>query len=261
MPWGDLELEVEFDFVDQRLWLRRSDGRDRSLTLRAGPIADFYAEYMAALESAGLRPNFSPVPNEIPDAVPFAEDHQRRAYDPAWAAAFFRALLSAQRVMAEFRSDFVGKVSPIHFFWGGFDLAVTRFSGRLAPRHPGGIPNLPDHVTVEAYSHEVSSAGFWPGNDLYTHPAFYSYAYPEPPGFSEAHVGSGAFYHPTLREFLLPYELLHHSSSPSNRLLEFFQDTYRAAAELGNWDRASLERPLPRERGPEREHERAPIQP
>lgn len=242
MPFRGEAIEAEFNFVEHRPRIRRSDGQTRAIRLEPRSVADFYEHYRAALESLEIDVPIHAVPNEVPDAIPFAEDHVHRHYDPDWANAFFRALLRASQVMNGFRAGFIGKVSPVHFFWGGFDLAVTRFSGRRAPPHPGGVPSLPDYVVQDAYSHEVSSAGFWPGSEPYLEPAFYSYAYPEPPGLADEQIRpSGAFYHPVLREFLLPYEAVRASRSPSLRVLEFFEDTYRAAAELGRWNRAELE--------------------
>jgi len=182
-------------------------------------------------------------PNEVPDAVPFDQNETQRSYDREYANRFWRALLQADRVLKIFRARFVGKCSPVHFFWGAPDLAVTRFSGRTAPEHPGGIPNLPDRVAREAYSHEVSSCGFWWGGGPIPYAAFYSYAYPEPPGFADARVGpSGAFYSGDLREFILPYDVVRTSASPDDTLLEFLQTTYEAAANLAHWDRTTLER-------------------
>jgi hypothetical protein len=183
-------------------------------------------------------------PNEVQDAVPFTRDEQHSAYDPDYANRFWRALVQTQRVFTTFRAEFVGKCSPVHFFWGSFDLAVTRFSGRPAPRHPGGVPHLPDAVTREAYSHEVSSCGFWPGGDAMPEPVFYSYAYPEPAGFAASAVRpAGAFYSPQFREFVLPYEKVRTAAAPDDVLLEFLRSSYAAAADLAHWDRASLEQP------------------
>lgn len=183
------------------------------------------------------------MPNEIADAIPFDQDEIHKSYDPEYANRFWRVIVQAQRVMSEFRVRFIGKCSPVHLFWGGPDLAVTRFSGRMAPPHPGGVVGLPDDVAREAYSHEVSSSGFWPGGGPVPYPAFYSYAYPEPPGYNEARVEPAeAFYHTELREFLLPYDAVRSSPSPDETLMRFLQTTYEAAAGLGKWDRAALER-------------------
>jgi hypothetical protein len=184
-----------------------------------------------------------PRPNELEDATPFDEDEKHASYDGDAAARCWRVLVQAERVFTAFRARFLGKCSPVHFFWGAFDLAVTRFSGRPAPRHPGGVPHLPDWVVREAYSHEVSSAGFWPGGGAVSYPAFYSYAYPEPEGYRDAPVRpAGAFYSPDLREFLLPYDEMRQADSPDELLLEFLESTYGAAADLGRWDRSALER-------------------
>ena len=243
LPHGTRAFQIDFDFVDHRLAVRTSDGGARSLVLRPRSVADFYRELMAALRELGVETAIHPRPNELADATPFAADEAHADYDPEAANRCWRVLVQADRVLTAFRSPFVGKCSPVHFFWGAFDLAVTRFSGRPAPPHPGGVPHLPDRVAREAYSHEVSSAGFWPGDGRYPAPAFYSYAYPEPAGFKDAAVGpAGAFYHPDLREFLLPYEVVRTAASPDAALLEFLESTYRAAADLGRWDRPALER-------------------
>jgi hypothetical protein len=236
-------FEVEFDFVDHLLVLRTSDGPRSTMRLEAKSVAAFYEEFIALLGERGIRCDIYPRPNELPDNTPFYEDHARASYDPEYANRFWRILVSTDRVLRRFRSSFVGKCSPVHFFWGAADLAVTRFSGRPAPLHPGGIPHLPDAVVQEAYSHEVSSAGFWPGGGAVDYPAFYSYAYPEPPGFANTSVRpDGAFYHADMREFLLPYERVRESPDPEATLLEFLQSTYEAAATMGGWDREALER-------------------
>ena len=197
---------------------------------------------MGELDALGLHMDIHKRPNELPDTLPFDEDEVHRACDREYAQRFWRILVQADRVLKRFRGRFIGKCSPVHFFWGAADLAVTRFSGRRAPEHPGGIPNLPDRVTREAYSHEVSSCGFWPGGGPIPYPAFYAYAYPEPAGFAEAPVRpEGAFYSQDLREFVLPYDLVRRSADPDATLLEFLQATYEAAARLGGWDRAALE--------------------
>jgi hypothetical protein len=243
MPHGTRTFQIDFDFVDHRLPVRTSDGGVRSLELRPRSVADFYRELMATLRDLGAETTIDPRPNELADATPFAEDEAHAAYDPEAARRFWRVLVQADRVLTAFRARFLGKCSPVHFFWGSFDLAVTRFSGRPAPRHPGGVPHLPDWVVRDAYSHEVSSAGFWPGGGAVPYPAFYSYAYPEPAGFPQAAVGpAGAFYSPDLREFVLPYDAVRTAASPDGTLLEFLEGTYRAAADLGRWDRAALER-------------------
>jgi hypothetical protein len=198
---------------------------------------------MVEMEKLGLHVSIRRMPNEVPDPVPFDEDETHRAYDREYVNRFWRILVQADRVFEAFRATFIGKCSPVHFFWGAADLAVTRFSGRRAPRHPGGIPNLPDWVTREAYSDEVSSCGFWPGGGPIPYAAFYSYAYPEPPSFAAAVVQpGGAFYSNDLREFILPYDIVRESESPDDTLLQFLQTTYSAAADLSKWDRGSLER-------------------
>ena len=207
-------------------------------------MADFYAEYMDTLRALGLDVRIRPVPVEIVTAIPFAEDRVHSAYDPDAARRCWRILVQADRVLKRFGGRFQGKASPVHFFWGSFDLAMTRFSGRTAPRHPGGAPNTPDYVMVESYSHECASAGFWPGNDMLPEPAFYAYAYPEPPGYADAPLrAAGAYYHPDLREFVLPYAAVRTAPTPDVLLLEFLQAAYERAADLGHWDRAALDRP------------------
>ena len=242
IPNGGTALQLEFDFIDQQLVVRTTDGDQRSLALEAGAVADFYAQTMEVLESLGAATRIVATPNELADPVPFAKDHAPRVYEPKVAQDFWRALVQIERVFGRFRSRFLGKCSPIHFFWGSADFAMTRFSGRRAPRHPGGVPHLPDAVTREAYSHEVSSAGFWPGDERAPQPSFYSYAYPTPPGFSNAPVSpAGARFDEALGEFLLPYDVVRRSVDPDEVLLAFLQTTYEAAADLGGWDRAALE--------------------
>jgi hypothetical protein len=240
-------FELSFDLIDGLLVLEDSAGR-RTLPLRPMSVADFHDAALAMLREAGHDVSIHPAPNEIDPAIPFAQDREIRAYDAVSARRLLGALLSADRVFRLFRSGFIGKVSPIHFFWGSFDLAVTRFSGRVAPPHPGGIPHLPDAVTREAYSHEVSSAGFWPGGaGAPGGPFFYSYAYPSPAGFSEAPVQpDAAHFDQALGEFILDYEAVRSSADPDATLLEFLDSTYAAAADLGRWDRAALESELGR---------------
>lgn len=243
---GDCFFEVEFDFLADRLAIRTSDGRAAGLALRAQSVAAFYRGLMQQLESLGLPVAIHPQPCEIADALPFDRDEQARPYDGEAVRRFWRILLQADRVLRIFRSRFIGKCSPVHFFWGAMDLAVTRFSGRTAPAHPGGIPHLPDWIAREAYSHEVSSCGFWPGGGPIAYPAFYAYAYPEPPGFARHPVQPDeAFYSSELREFILPYEAVRGSALADETLLEFAQSTYEAAALHGKWDRAALEGTLP----------------
>jgi hypothetical protein len=238
---GARALDLEFDFIDHALRIR-TDGQALALPLQAMSVADFYGRVMGALEALGTPVKIHAAPNELPQATPFGEDRQLRAYDPAQARRFFQVLLQADRLLKTFRTGFLGKASPVHFFWGGFDLAATRFSGRRAPPHPGGIPHLPDAVTREAYSHEVSSAGFWPGGPETPEAVFYSYAYPEPAGFRDAAVSpQQARYDPTLGEFLLPYEAVRTAPDPEATLMAFFSSTYAAAADNAGWDRRALE--------------------
>jgi hypothetical protein len=214
--------------------------------LKPMTVAEFYADVMVALREIGINVRINEMPNEIPDAVPFPGDRVHASYDRDFAQKFWRVLLSSYDVLSHFRTGFLGKVSPVHFFWGSFDLAVTRFSGRQAPPHPGGIPHLPDEITREAYSQEVSSLGFWPGNVAMPTPVFYSYAYPEPTGFSEAKVQpEPAFYEAKLREFILPYDAVRTAEKADQVLLDFAQSAYDAASQLGKWDRATLEEKKP----------------
>jgi hypothetical protein len=233
-------FDLEFDFVDSALRLR-TDAAAAALPLRAVPIAQFYRELMALLAEAGVPVAIHATPNEMPQATPFAEDIAPRRYDTDAARRFWRALTQADRVLKRFRTGFIGKASPVHFFWGGFDLAATRFSGRRAPRHPGGAPHVPAEVMVEAYSHEVSSAGFWPGGPGCEEAVFYSYAWPEPAGFRDASVTAPARYDATLGEFILPYEAVRGAADPDGALLSFLETTYAAAADLAAWDRGALE--------------------
>jgi hypothetical protein len=243
MPCGPESFQIDFDFIDHRLRIRTGGGAGRTIALRAVAVAVFYAEVFSNLAALGLDVRINTLPSEIPDPIRFPEDTTHAAYDPEYANRWWRILLQSGRVFNAFRAPFIGKCSPVHFFWGSFDLAVSRFSGRRAPRHPGGNPHLPDWVTREAYSHEVSSLGFWPGGGPVPHPVFYSYAYPEPAGFSTAPVRpAGAFYSPDFHEFLLPYEDVRTARDPDAVLLEFARSTYDAAADLGAWNRAELER-------------------
>jgi len=236
-------FQIGFDFIDHVLQIRTSDGRLREFSLVPMSVAQFYAGVIVSLKDLGIEVRINPMPNEIPGAVPFTDDTVHKSYDAEYANRFWRVLLAADMVLAKFRSGFIGKSSPVHFFWGSFDLAVTRFSGRAAPKHPGGIPNLPDAVAQEAYSHEVSSAGFWPGGGgPIEYPAFYSYAYPAPDGFFEAKVTPAeAFFSKELGEFVLPYDAVRSASDPGAALMEFLQSTYDAAANLAKWDRKALE--------------------
>ena len=247
MPHGDRLLQVDLDFLDHTLLARTSDSETRTIALEPKSVADFYAEYLDLLRSLGVDARIRPMPNEIPDAVPFPEDRTHASDDRRAAHDCWRALAQADRVFKRFRNRFLGKQSPVHFWWGSFDLACTRFSGRTAPPHPGGVPNLPDRVTRESYSHECTSAGWWPGTkgSPVAEPAFYAYAYPEPAGCPEAPIApEGARYDMALHEWVLPYEVVRRAADPDRALLEFLQSAYEIVARLGGWDRAALERPL-----------------
>ena len=236
-------FEIDFDFIDHRLTIQSSDGRRGTVALAPQTVAAFYRAVMGEMTRLELPVPIHSKPNEVADPIRFADDEVHRSYDGEFANRFSRVLQQTDRVCKRFRSRFIGKCSPVHVFWGGPDLAVTRFSGRTAPEHPGGIPNMPDEITREAYSHEVSSCGFWPGGGPIPHAAFYAYAYPEPPGFADARVTpAAAFYSRDLREFLLPYDAVRTAASPDEVLLEFLQSTYEAAADLARWDRGALER-------------------
>ncbi len=242
VPDGGRCFQIDFDFIRHRLAIGASDGATAGFALRPIAVADFYGEIMQAMRGLGLETRIWTMPVEIADPTPFDRDRRHTAYDPDYANRFWRVLLQADRILTEFRAGFLGKVSPVHFFWGSFDLAVTRFSGRRAPPHPGA-PNMADRITREAYSHEVSSCGFWPGGAGLEQPVFYSYAYPAPIGFADAAIGpSAAFYHREMGEFILPYDAVRRSPTPEATLLEFLQSTYAAAADLARWDRADLER-------------------
>jgi len=251
IPCGERILQVDFDLIAEEVVLATSDGSARTIPLAAGTIAGFHAAVLAALDDLGVSVSIDPKPSEMADAAPFAEDHAERPYDAEAARRFWRALIQTARIFGEFRTGFLGKASPTHFFWGSFDLASTRFSGRVAPRHPGGLPGLPDAVTCEAYSHEEASIGFWPGSDAYPQAAFYAYAYPAPAGYAEALVEpAAAAYDTVMGEYLLPYDAVRNAADPDATLLAFCRSTYDAAADLGGWDRASLECPLGRPRVP-----------
>ena len=246
IPYGGRSFQIDFDFIDHCLLIQTNDGLTRKMALEPRTVADFYAELFRTLTELGLDLTINTTPNEVVSAIPFEQDREHASYDPEHANRFWRALSQMDRVFKEFRAGFIGKCSPVHFFWGSFDIAVTRFSGRVAPPHPGGVPNFPDWVAREAYSHEVSSAGFWPGGGGVDYPAFYSYAYPAPDGFRDADVGPrGAFFSDELSEFVLPYQEVRQASSPDDALLEFLQSTYEAAADLGLWDRSGLDRAAP----------------
>jgi hypothetical protein len=241
IPHGSRTFEIRFDFIDHNLRILTSDDEKGGLKLRACSVADFYRELTNTLREIGILVKINLLPNEITDPIPFDKDETHHSYDEEFANRFWRVLVQADRVFKEFRARFCGKCSPVHFFWGSFDLAVTRFSGRQAPPHPGGIPHLPDAVTREAYSQEVSSVGFWPGNAAMPTPIFYSYAYPEPAGFAEAKIlPDSASYNQQLREWTLPYDAVRTAASPDEVLLQFAQSTYDAASSLGKWDRAAL---------------------
>lgn len=241
IPHADKGFQIDFDFIDHQLVIATTTGDRRSVSLRPGPVAGFYREVMAALDELGLSTRIWPMPVEIPGAIPLDTDEQHVAYDGDAVHRFWLALVQINRVFEIFRARYVGKVSPVHFFWGALDLAVTRFSGRPAPKHPGGAPNCGPHVMWEAYSHEVSSAGYWPGPDGEGH--FYSYGYPEPRGYRDAPVSPAeALFDPDLGEFLLPYTVVREAPDPDAVLLEFLQSTYEIAANAGQWDRAALER-------------------
>ncbi len=243
IPAATRSFQIDFDFIDRVLLIHTSDGQARQIALQPMSVANFYAEVTATLKSLGLDTTINPMPCEIPGAVPFDEDMAHRSYDAEAVQRFFLALTRANHVLWRFRSGFLGKVSPVHFFWGSFDLTVTRFSGRRAPRHPGGIPHLPNSVAQEAYSHEVSSAGFWPGSPgPVEYAAFYSYAYPAPAGFDAAKVAPrDAFFSKELGEFILPYGAMRSTRDPDATLMQFLQSTYAAAADLAKWDRKNLE--------------------
>ena len=241
--YGTRTFQIDFDFIDHRVVIQDGEGAVRTIALGPRPVADLYRELLATLRELGLEVKIHPTPNELPDANPLDTDREHASYDAEYANRFWRVLVQSDRVFTAFRARFIGKCSPVHFFWGSFDLAVTRFSGRRAPEHPGGGPHLPDAVTREAYSHEVSSCGFWPGGGPVPFPAYYSYAYPTPDGFGAAPVRpSAAFFSRELGEFVLPYDEVRRAAAPDAMLLEFLQSTYEAAAELGRWDRAALER-------------------
>jgi len=242
IPDGTRSFEIEFDFIDHLLRISTSDRASRQFALAGHSVASFYAAVLAALADLGIHVAIDEMPNELPDPIAFSKDTQHASYDADAARRFFQILVNTDRVFKQFRTGFLGKASPVQFFWGSFDLAVTRFSGRRAPRHPGGVPHLPDDVASEAYSHEVSSAGFWPGGGAIDYPAFYSYAYPEPPGFRAAKVRpDGAFFSEALGEFVLPYDAVRTAANPDRALLDFLESTYEAAANAAKWDRAALE--------------------
>jgi hypothetical protein len=240
---GQRQFQVDFDFIDHQLLIEVSDGQRASLPLAPMSVAEFYTRVMGLLQQLGIDVTIDRMPNEVAEPIRFDHDTTHASYDPDYVNRFWRVLLQTDRVFKQFRARFTGKSSPVHFFWGSFDLAVTRFSGREAPPHPGGIPNLPDSITREAYCREVSSAGFWPGGGPIDYPAYYSYAYPTPDGFGEQGVRPGAaFYDAQLGEFLLPYSAVREADDPDAMLLEFLQTSYEAAAVLADWNRVHFER-------------------
>jgi hypothetical protein len=242
IPDGTRTFQIDFDFIDHVLRISTSDGTQRKFSLVGHSVASFYAAIMAELAQLGIHLAINEMPNELPKPIRFSQDHQHASYDPDAVRRFLQILEIVDRVFKQFRTAFLGKASPVHFFWGSFDLAVTRFSGRRAPRHPGGVPHLLDEVAAEAYSHEVSSAGFWPGSGAIDYPAFYSYAYPEPAGFRATAVRpDAAFFSEALGEFILPYDAVRTAARPDQALLEFLQSTYEAAANAAKWDREALE--------------------
>jgi hypothetical protein len=242
IPDGFRTFQIDFDFIDHHLRISTSDGATRQFALAGQSVASFYAAVMAELAELGIHIAIDEMPNELPDPIRFSEDRTHASYDPDAVRRFLQILVNVDRVFKQFRTGFLGKASPVHFFWGSFDLAVTRFSGRRAPRHPGGVPHLSDEVACEAYSHEVSSAGFWPGSGAIDYPAFYSYAYPEPPGFRAVKVRpEAAFFSEALGEFILPYDAVRTAAAPDQALLDFLQSTYEAAANIAKWDRDALE--------------------
>jgi hypothetical protein len=242
IPDGVRTFQIDLDLIDHALRVSTSDGAQRQFALAGQSVASFYAAIMAALWDTGIHIAIDEMPNELPEPIRFSEDKTHASYDPAAARCFLQILVNADRVFKQFRTGFLGKASPVHFFWGSFDLTVTRFSGRRAPRHPGGIPHLSDDVACEAYSHEESSAGFWPGSGAIDYPAFYSYSYPEPAGFRAVKVRpDAAFFSEALGEFILPYDAVRTAAAPDQALLEFLQSTYEAAANAAKWDRDALE--------------------
>ncbi|WP_371876988.1 DUF5996 family protein [Microbulbifer sp. 2205BS26-8] len=246
IPYDGRAFEIIFNLLNHQLVIQTTNGGQQSLALESRPVSSFYQNVLKALATLGLDIQIFTTPSEVADGIPFEKDSTHHHYDREFATRFWRALVQMDRVFKEFRSRFfIGKCSPVHFFWGSFDLAVTRFSGREAPLHPGGVPHLPDWVVREAYSHEVSSAGFWPGGGKIDTPSFYSYAYPAPDGFSKAQISPPeAYYSDKLGEFILSYDDVRTSESPDDKLLEFLQSTYEAAANLSDWDRTALEREL-----------------
>jgi hypothetical protein len=243
IPKGARTFEVDFDFIDHGLIVETSDGATRTMPLEPRVVADFYVEYRELLRTLDLDVRIYPVPVEVGRAIPFAKDREHKSYNAEYANRFWRVLAESDRVIKRYHGQFLGKSSPVHFFWGGLDLACTRFSGRTAPRYPGTVPNCPQSVMIEGYSHECASVGFWPGSDALPEPAYYAYSYPEPAGYGDRPVEpAGAYYHSGLREFILPYTAVRTAASPDDAILAFAQSTYEAAADLAKWDRKALER-------------------
>jgi hypothetical protein len=242
IPDGPRTFQIDLDFIDHALKISTSDGAERQFAVAGQSVASFYAAIMAALAELGIHIAIDETPNELPEPIRFSQDNLHASYDPDAVRRFLQILVNTDRVFKQFRTSFLGKASPVHFFWGSFDLAVTRFSGRRAPRHPGGVPHLSDDVVCEAYSHEVSSAGFWPGSGAIDYPAFYSYAYPEPAGFRATKVRpEAAFFSEAVGEFILPYDAVRTAANPDAALLDFLRSTYEAAANAAKWDRDALE--------------------
>ncbi|HZW70649.1 MAG TPA: DUF5996 family protein [Hanamia sp.] len=242
MPYKNENFQIDFDFIEHQLKIKTDKNEFRSFDLRGISVADFYQKIFEKLDELGIEIKIKPVPVELANPIPFKEDTVHATYEDGQVTAFHIALLRIQEVFMEFRSGFKGKCSPIHFFWGGFDLALSFFSGRRAPKHPGGVPGMPDWVAEEAYCREVSSAGFWTGNEMLPEPAFYCYLYPEPEGYKTAKVlPKGAYYHTTLGEFILPYSIVQQSKNPGEKLLDFLHSTYNIGADLAHWDKDILE--------------------
>ncbi len=246
IPQGEITFQIDFDFLRHELLISTSDGREASMLLEPQTVAAFYARFLELTRMLDLAVHIYPIPKEIPNPIPFDQDNTHKSYDRDAVQRWFQILARTDSVFRSFDNDFIGKKSPVQFFWGAFDLAVTRFSGRMAPQHPGGLELLPDDVVREAYSHEVSSVGWWPGDDRLPEPAYFSYTYPEPEGFQEAAIEpAGAYYHPTLYEWVLPYRVVREAADPEAALFSFLKSTYEAGATLGGWDRKALERQSP----------------
>ncbi len=242
LPYERGVFQIDFNFLTHQVRISTSIGEEATMKLYARSVASFYKELMDHLALLAIDVSIHHTPNEVEQAIPFPEDEIHQSYDPIMVGRFWQAMVSIHNVFTRFRAGFVGKCSPVHFFWGSFDLAVTRFSGRPAPLHPGGAPNMSDRVMQEAYSHEVSSAGFWPGSEQFPQAAFYSYCYPTPATFGEQVVKPAeAFFSPDMGEFFLPYDAVRRAADPAQMLLDFLQSTYEAAAQAGQWDRTALE--------------------